>query len=132
MLTRRNFIPLLAFVLSSLNFAPSVHAALSAEQEIYALISAIETSGCQFIRNGESHTAVEAAEHLRLKYRKGKSYAPTAEAFIENLASQSSMTKTAYYLITPQGEKIPSGDWLRQRLIQLRARPATAADAPKQ
>jgi Family of unknown function (DUF5329) len=129
MLTRRRFIPLFTAVAGCLGLAPSVHAALSAEEEINALINAIETSGCQFIRNGDNHTAAQAAEHLSLKYRKGKSYAPTAEAFIENLASKSSMTKTPYYLLTPQGEKIPSGDWLRQRLAQLRAPAATNSPA---
>ncbi|HRH76295.1 MAG TPA: DUF5329 domain-containing protein [Cellvibrionaceae bacterium] len=91
------------------------------EREINALILAIEQSGCQFIRNGDSHSAAEAAEHLRLKYRKGKAYAKTAEEFIDNLASQSSLTKSPYYLITPQGEKITSQVWLQQELKRLRA-----------
>lgn len=91
------------------------------EREINALILAIEQSGCQFIRNGDSHSAAEAAEHLRLKYRKGKRYAASAEAFIDNLASQSSITQSPYYLITPQGEKIASRVWLQQALKRLRA-----------
>lgn len=93
----------------------------TSEAEINGLILAVEKSGCQFIRNGDAHSALDAAEHLRLKYRKGKAYAKTAEAFIDNLASQSSLTKTPYYLITPQGEKIASGVWLHQALKQLRA-----------
>lgn len=116
MLTRRTL--LASFLVTSL---PSrLCAATGSEDEINALIHAIETSGCQFMRNGDSHSALEAAEHLRLKYRKGKSYAPTAEAFIENLASKSSLTQTPYYLVTPQGEKTSSGDWLRKQLILLR------------
>lgn len=91
------------------------------EAEINGLILAVEKSGCQFIRNGAAHSALDAAEHLRLKYRKGKAYAKTAEEFIDNLASQSSLTKTPYYLITPQGEKIASGVWLHSELQGLRA-----------
>jgi hypothetical protein len=108
--------------------ASPAHAANS-EAEINALIRAIETSGFQFIRNGDQYTAAQAAEHLRLKYSKGKSYAQTAEAFIDNLASQSSISKKPYYLLTPKGEKIPSAYWLHQQLIQLRAATAqTSAD----
>ncbi len=93
----------------------------SSEEEINALIAAVESSGCQFIRNGQAYTAAAAAEHLRLKYRKGKAYASSAEGFIDNLASQSSFSKKPYFLVLPAGETIPSGVWLHQQLKQLRA-----------
>ncbi|HEY6527215.1 MAG TPA: DUF5329 family protein [Cellvibrionaceae bacterium] len=118
MLTRRTFLPCLLMFTALI----ARHAvAASSEDEINALIRAIETSGYQFIRNGDMHPAAQAAEHLRLKYSKGKNYAPTAEAFIENLASQSSISKTPYYLLTPEGEKILCANWLHQQLIQQRA-----------
>ncbi len=118
MLCRRSFI--LCFL--SLTYTLPLQALeLTSEAEINGLILAVEKSGCQFIRNGDAHSASDAAEHLRLKYRKAKAYAKTAEEFIDNLASQSSLTKTPYYLITPQGEKIASGVWLHRELQRLRA-----------
>lgn len=116
MLNRRIFLLSLPAIMLPL----PLHADTS-EEEINGLIRAIERSGCQFIRNGASHSAAEAAEHLRLKYRKGRAYAKTAEDFIEHLASQSSLTKSPYYLITPKGEKITSRVWLQQELTRLRA-----------
>lgn len=91
-----------------------------AAEEIDFLLSAIGTSDCVFIRNGSRHNAKEAEEHLRMKYRRGKRYAPTAEMFIERLASQSSMSKKLYYIECGNEEKVPSGDWLSQRLQEYR------------
>ncbi len=56
-----------------------------ASQEIEYLISTVEKSGCRFHRNGDSHDATRAADHLRLKLRRGKKYADSAEHFIERL-----------------------------------------------
>ena len=91
-----------------------------AGEEIDFLLSAIGTSDCVFIRNGSRHNAKEAEEHLRMKYRRGKRYAPTAEKFIERLASQSSMTKKLYYIECGNEEQVPSGDWLSERLKDYR------------
>ena len=57
--------------------------------EIEYLIDSIGDSGCVFIRNGRRHSAVEAEDHIRMKYRRARRYASTAELFIERLASQS-------------------------------------------
>jgi len=57
------------------------------KQEILILIEAISGSGCEFERNGSPHDAESAANHLRLKYRRGKRYADTTVKFIERLAS---------------------------------------------
>ena len=42
------------------------------ETEIRSLIEAVGASGCDFERNGTSHSATEAAEHLTLKYQRGQ------------------------------------------------------------
>lgn len=93
-----------------------------AAEEIDFLLSAIGTSDCVFIRNGSRHNAKDAEEHLRMKYRRGKRYAPTAEKFIERLASQSSMSKKLYYIECGNEEEVPSGDWLSQRLKEYRVK----------
>ena len=92
----------------------------SAEAEIEYLVSAIGSSDCTFIRNGKRHDAEDAEAHLRMKYRRGKRYAPTAEKFIERLASASSMSKKPYYIECPGSQPVPSGDWLMAHLNDYR------------
>ena len=90
------------------------------ETEIRSLIEAVGASGCDFERNGTSHSATEAAAHLTLKYQRGQRYANSAEEFIERLASKSSWTGRPYQMIC-DGEAQPAGDWLSATLAQLRA-----------
>lgn len=89
-------------------------------ETIEMLIVAVETSGCTFIRNNKRHSAGEAASHLRLKLRRGKRYASTAEDFIENLASKSSWTGKPYVMDCPGSEKQSVNQWLRERLDTVR------------
>ena len=70
-----------------------------AETEIQLLIHAVRESGCDFDRNGTLYTAERAAEHLELKYARGKRYADSAEAFIERLATGSSWSGEPYWMI---------------------------------
>ena len=51
------------------------HAETDAEAEIRSLIQAVRDSGCEFDRNGTRYPAERAAEHLELKYSRGKRYA---------------------------------------------------------
>lgn len=88
--------------------------------EIDFLLESIGNSNCTFIRNGKRYEAAAAEDHLRMKYRRGKRYASSTEAFIERLASKSSMSKKVYYIECGGDEKIPSGDWLRNRLSEYR------------
>ncbi len=88
--------------------------------EIEHLLTTVGNSDCVFIRNGKRHDAEDAEDHLRMKYRRGKRYAPTTEAFIERLASKSSMSKKPYQIECPGTEAVPSGEWLSQRLAEYR------------
>lgn len=101
-------------------FVPVLAAADVTETEVEYLVSTIGASNCTFIRNGKRHTAEAAEDHLRMKYRRGKRYAPTAEKFIERLASASSMTRKPYYIECPGTEAVPSGDWLKAHLDEYR------------
>jgi hypothetical protein len=91
----------------------------AAETEIRALIQAVAESGCEFNRNGSVHSAEAAAEHLELKYSRGKRYAHSAEAFIERLASKSSWSGKPYQMVC-DGEEQPAGDWLTATLEEFR------------
>ena len=87
----------------------------AAPAEIDYLLSSVGSSDCTFIRNGKRYDSRSAEDHLRMKYRRGKRYAPTGEKFIERLASNSYLSKKLYY-IECEGEKMPSGDWLTEQL----------------
>lgn len=110
---------LLASIIASF-FVPALVAADMTEEEVEYLVSTIGESDCTFIRNGKRHSAEDAEDHLRMKYRRGKRHAPTAEKFIERLASASSMSKKTYYIECDGKEAVPSGDWLLARLDEYR------------
>lgn len=114
---RRSFTALLlAFCLSST-------AALADDQmdpEVAYLLSFVADSGCEFVRNGTSHDSADAADHLRLKYRRGKRYVNNAEQFIDRLASESSWTGKPYS-VSCSGQSEPAGAWLHRALDDYRA-----------
>ena len=98
----------------------TVNAAAGADAEIRSLIHAVAESDCKFERNGSLHSAEAAAEHLELKYSRGKRHADSAEAFIERLASKSSWSGKPYQMIC-DGQTQPTGDWLTATLQDIRA-----------
>ena len=95
----------------------TVHA--GADAEIRSLIHAVAESDCKFERNGSLHSAEAAAEHLELKYSRGKRYADSAEAFIQRLASKSSWSGKPYQMIC-DGQTQLTGDWLTATLQEIR------------
>ena len=99
-------------------------------QEIGYLIDSVGQSGCTFVRNGKSHSAEDAADHLRMKYRRGKSYASGAEQFISRLASKSFLSGKPYFIICDGEDTQKTGDWLTQRLVRYRASRSTGAEQP--
>lgn len=111
---------LLLISIVAIMLVPAVAHADEAEAEIEYLVSAIGASDCTFIRNGKRHDAGDAEAHLRMKYKRGKRYAPTAEEFIERLASASSMSKKPYYIECNGQDAVPSGDWLMTHLHEYR------------
>lgn len=101
--------------------APIEVLANETDVEIEYLLNSVGSSGCAFIRNGTSHSAENAEEHLRMKFGKGKRYATTSEKFIERLASKSSISRKAYAIKCKNEGRLNSEDWLKQRLQEYRA-----------
>lgn len=95
------------------------NAAESAEHEIGYLLDFVASSGCTFTRNGADHDSAEAADHLRLKYQRGRRYATSAENFIDRLASKSSWTGKAYTVSCDDGIET-SSNWLHRALAAYR------------
>ena len=89
------------------------------DPEVEYLLSFVQSSGCTFHRNGSDHDAAGAADHLRLKYRRGGKYVNNAEQFIDRLATESSWTGQKY-TVSCQGEEQGSGEWLHQALDDYR------------
>ncbi len=89
---------------------------------IDALVAAVQASDVTFVRNGRNHTAAEAADHLRTKWRAAGSRIKTAEDFIEGAGSRSSTTGRAYEVILKDGARREAGPWLRDLLAAIDAR----------
>ena len=104
----------IALVLSGLAQADD-----QADAEVQYLLEYVAASGCTFERNGSEHSSPDAADHLRLKYRRGGRYVNSAEQFIDRLASESSWTGELYTVTCGETTQ-PSGEWLHQALSDYR------------
>mgnify|MGYP001824681739 CR=1 FL=1 len=102
-----------------LAFASVPLAAGQTEAEIEYLLQYVSDSGCAFNRNGSEHDSADAADHLRLKYSRGRRYVDSAEQFIDRLATESSWTGRTY-TVNCEGRTQPSGPWLHQALTEYR------------
>jgi hypothetical protein len=126
---------LLSTVIAGLTLLPGAHAAAppAALAEIDYLLEFVETSGCEFYRNGTWHDSVTARAHLRTKYEAYASFSQinTAEAFIEKAATKSSITGEAYEARCNGGEVVTSKKWLTDALTRHRADEAAKAEAAK-
>ena len=92
----------------------------AAQAEIAALLDAIGTSGCTFIRNDEPGTATAAKAHLERKYRYARKKLDIAEDFIERIASQSSRSGRPYLVECPGKPQQPAWVWLFDHLAEIR------------
>ena len=108
-------------MMATLLAAPLVVGAdTDADTEVNYLLEFVASSSCEFQRNDSRHDPGSAADHLRLKYNRGKRYVNSAEQFIDRLASESSWTGKPY-AVTCDGVEEPTADWLHRALDQYRA-----------
>jgi hypothetical protein len=107
------------FLACNLLFSSVAFAAPSAAERhrIDLLLSAIEKQqNLVFIRNGSEHPAGEAASHLRRKMRSAEERISTAEEFIDNLATASSLSGKPYMVRRQGMEPEPAGPFLHRLL----------------
>lgn len=124
--------PLLALPLALLLQASTAAPLLpAARAEVDALLTRLQTSGCEFNRNGSWYAGAEARAHLlkKLDYLEGKSLVTTAEQFIEQGASASSMSGKAYLVRCAGKAPVESAQWLKAELQAVRS--ARAASSPR-
>ena len=110
-----------ALWLLTMILATTGSAAKGSNEEIEFLLSAIGSSGCQFVRNSTIYPAIKAETHLRMKYRNAVRYVSSAEDFITRIASKSSWTGKAYQILCPDKEPQTSAQWLSDQLSRHRA-----------
>ena len=110
----------LAFASTGLSHAAEP---LATQQEIAHLFTTLETSNCQFNRNGSWYSAKEAAGHLASKYKylQNKDMVPSAEKFIERAATESSLSGKAYLIKCADNVAQPSAPWFMAVLEKFRA-----------
>ena len=120
---------LLLFFLAGFFLASGFAASLppAVRVEIDGLLARLETSGCEFQRNGTWHGRDEARKHLQRKYDYllKKSLVDTAEQFIERAASKSSISGKACQVRCPGQPAQPAATWFTAKLKTLRGSGAT-------
>ena len=94
----------------------------STKLEIDFLFSELTTSGCEFNRNGTWYSAAEAVAHLNKKYDylKKKNSSASADEFIDNAASKSSVSGQPYLVKCKNSTTIESALWFKLALKKFR------------
>ena len=100
--------------------APRPVPPLSEQVKIQSLIASIEQlKGAVFIRNGTEYDAHKAADHLRLKLKYAGKRVQTADQFISNLATGSSMSGKPYKIRFADGHTVESAVYFREQLRRI-------------
>jgi hypothetical protein len=118
---------LITAALLLLGFASSpnaVAASAKTTMEVNHLLTYLETSGCEFHRNGSWHQSKQARAHLEKKfqYLDKRSLIGSSEDFITRAASTSSITGNAYLVRCPNSKATTSAEWLGAELQRYRAK----------
>lgn len=102
-----------------------------ARADVDALLTRLQASGCEFNRNGSWYAGADAKAHLlkKLDYLEGKDLVKTAEQFIEQGASSSSMSGRPYLVRCAGKAPVESAQWLKAELQAVRS--ARAASSPR-
>lgn len=103
----------------------------AARAEVDALLNRLQTSGCEFNRNGSWYAGTEAKAHLlkKLDYLEGKGMVATAEQFIERGATGSSMSGKPYLVRCAGKAPVESAQWLKTELQAVRMTRAASVPA---
>ena len=84
----------------------------------YLIASLQNLEGATFIRNGSEYSALKAADHLRMKLQRAGDRIQTAEQFIDELGTKSSMSGEKYRIRFKDGRVLESARVLRDSLAQ--------------
>ena len=96
---------------------------LSEAEKIERLIERVaRLDGAVFIRNGETHDAAAAAEHMHRKWEWKDDEIQTARDFIDKAASRSSLTGSPYRVRFKDGREVSSRAFLLSELERIERR----------
>jgi hypothetical protein len=111
----------------SIASAQAAEPAAPVRSEIEGLLTMLGTSQCQFYRNGSWHDGHAAESHLRMKYEylSQRGTLASAEEFIDDAATKSSLSGETYAVKCGSDPEQPSATWLKSKLQQWRAAPST-------
>ncbi|MDB5883492.1 MAG: hypothetical protein JWP43_3370 [Ramlibacter sp.] len=120
-MTTQKFLSLMAVATVALSAFAAVPTP-SAKAEIDQLLTRLQSSGCQFERNGSWHNANEARAHIESKYQYllKKELVGSTEDFIVGAATQSSMSGKPYQ-VKCGNVQLTSAQWMTEQLKQVRA-----------
>src|SRR5437667_11006728 len=118
MMRRSHVVVALMFLSMS---AGQMRAAESLDDSIKFLLDYVAKSNATFIRNGQTHTSQEAANHIKAKYEHFKNEIKMPEDFIRLSASKSLLTGQPYLVRTRDGKETHLDLWLRNALEEHQA-----------
>lgn len=95
--------------------APDAHA----QREIDHLLAFVASSACRFVRGGVEHDAREARDHLARKLDVARPLIGSADAFVDHVASGSSLTGEPYRVRCGDRESTAKA-WLAGELARYR------------
>ncbi|KRB84370.1 DUF5329 domain-containing protein [Duganella sp. Root198D2] len=95
----------------------------AARAEVEALLTRLQSSGCQFNRNGSWYSGADARSHLlrKLEYLEKKDLVKSADQFIDLGASSSSSSGKPYLVRCGAAAPVESKAWLSAELKAIRA-----------
>jgi hypothetical protein len=99
---------------------PLLASSATMDDEIDALLDAVATSECVFVRNGKEYDVDDAVSHLQMKRERGGRYFDSTEEFIERIASKSSWSGKPYEIHCGADEPQLAFDWFNDRLQEIR------------
>lgn len=111
--------PILAAFWTAASAAPT---AAPVRAEIDTLLNKLQSSGCQFNRNGSWYSGAEAKSHLlrKLEYFEDKETVKNTEQFIELAATKSSSSGKPYQVKCGADHALDSKLWLTRELATQR------------
>jgi hypothetical protein len=102
---------------------------LTEPQKIESLIDAVANlQGAEFVRNGTAYSPKDAAEHLRSKLSQANGKKLSAQQFVEEIGSKSSLSGDDYLVRKTDGSEMPARDFLLKELRALDEPASTKAE----
>ncbi len=88
--------------------------------EVEHLLEFVETTDCEFERNGKKYDGERASKHIKRKYKHYRDEISSTEEFIEYSATFSTRSGKSYLVYCAENAPVESSVWLLEELAQFR------------